>query len=257
MTTRTAAIWGFSLITMAFATACDSAGGGGGGGFGPVCGNGFCETGEGPAVCPADCGGGEGGPVCGNGSCESGETASSCAADCGPKVTCGDGVCTPGAESFANCANDCPCTSHSQCSSTQICLDGDCTSAVGRVYTVSVQNATIDFTQNSVDGDSSNPDPFVRIYFPTINKLLATTSTKHDTLKPVWNESASVTVTAAGQEIWFCAYDSDAFADDELFFSGTANCKGYDNIVDFIRAGTATLIGTADVLTLNVRIDPK
>jgi hypothetical protein len=55
----------------------------GSGACAPVCGNGFCESGETHGSCANDCceltGSGACAPVCGNGFCETGET---CAADC-------------------------------------------------------------------------------------------------------------------------------------------------------------------------------
>lgn len=67
---------------------------------GPVCGDGACNGGEGPAGCAEDCG------TCGNGVCDegAGENAATCDADC--EATCGDGVCT-GSEGANDCAEDC------------------------------------------------------------------------------------------------------------------------------------------------------
>lgn len=45
--------------------------------------------------------------------------------------------------------------------------------------------------------------------------------------------------------------------DDSLYFSGTNNCLGFNNILDFIRIGEASLAGTSDVNYLNVSISPK
>lgn len=73
--------------------------------LGPVCGNGFCETGETNASCPADCK--PAAAVCGNGMCENGESNASCPADCKPAgAVCGNGFCETG-ESNASCPADC------------------------------------------------------------------------------------------------------------------------------------------------------
>lgn len=104
-----------------------------------ACGDGYCQTGEGLASCPADCkeivdpgacGDGDcdgaGGETkgscpedcalvdpapCGDGACDApaGETATSCPADCAPQAVCGDTRCDP-SESTATCPADCPAT---------------------------------------------------------------------------------------------------------------------------------------------------
>ena len=81
-----------------------------GGGVLGSCGDGYCNTGETAANCPADCGGGGGtGAVCGNGTCEAGETKANCAKDCNTVTNpCNnDGTCDAG-ETTANCPGDCP-----------------------------------------------------------------------------------------------------------------------------------------------------
>ncbi|MCP3097483.1 hypothetical protein LZ198_01195 [Myxococcus sp. K15C18031901] len=88
----------------------------------PVCGNGVCELGETPTVCPQDCpcfGTTPGTPnplgYCGDGYCDFGEWGR-CAPDCDgredpPEETdpvCGNGRCEWG-ESHATCPADCGC----------------------------------------------------------------------------------------------------------------------------------------------------
>ena len=79
-----------------------------------------------------------GGPVnpCGDGICTPGaESCLTCEADCGPCATCGDGVCT-GTESCATCAVDCgPCPSGNDCCTpstdgTTGCNEGNCQECV-------------------------------------------------------------------------------------------------------------------------------
>ena len=118
-------------------------------------------------------------------------------------------------------------------------------------------SGALDYNSHTADGDQSNPDPFVTIQFPDIDTTLAQTSQKDNTLNPFWNEYGEATVTAAGQEVWFCVWDKDLVSNDPMYFSGTGNCKGFQNIIDFIRAGTATLTGTSDVQSVSVKIAPK
>jgi len=64
------------------------------------CGDGVCAPTESTATCFADCG-----SWCGDDACNGNETAALCPLDCG----CGDGECTPGAESCITCPQDCTC----------------------------------------------------------------------------------------------------------------------------------------------------
>ena len=152
------------------------------------------------------------------------------------------------------------CSSNNQCSKTEICLDSLCKTALNRVYKVLVKDASLNRTSNSIDLDNSNPDPFVEIFFPDLNHSMGITSYVSDTLFPTWNQYAEVTVTADGQSLWFCMWNKDTLSNDPLYFSGTSNCMGFNNILDFIRAGDATVAGpgtAADVNYLNVSISAK
>lgn len=164
----------------------------------------------------------------------------------------------------ASQAESISCTSNTHCSSVEICqaLTNTCKTALNRVYRLTVKNASINITTNSVDADSSYPDPFVSIHFPTFTPKdtnTTVTSTKSNNITPSWNEPFEVTVTADGQSLWFCLWDEDIFSDDPLYFSsGTnGNCMGFNNILDFIRIGEASISGTVDVNYLNVSIAPK
>jgi len=216
------------------------------------------------------CGNVENNP-CGNGVCEPGyeETCLTCSIDCGctqgetcqngvciTSGLCGNGSCDMG-EDTQSCPQDCPCSSGYDCGPVELCDLGNCETATGRVYKVTILDADLNYTQNSADGDSSNPDPFVTVYFPDINSPIGRTSTVQDTLTPTWNEYLEVTVLASGQSIWFCMNDEDLLSDDVLYFEGNYSCRGYNNIIDFIKTGEVIIEGTADVNWLNVKIDLK
>lgn len=154
------------------------------------------------------------------------------------------------------------CSSNSDCKKTEICNNSACETAFNRVYRVTVEDASLNYNSHTADADFSNPDPYVGIFFPDMNGMVALTSTKTDTLVPLWNEYAEVTVTADGQSLWFCMGDEDdptRISDDSLYFSGTDYCKGFENILDFIRVGEASISGlsSSDVNYLNVSIAPK
>lgn len=153
------------------------------------------------------------------------------------------------------------CTANTHCSSVEICqaLTNTCKTALNRVYRLTVKNASINITTNSVDADSSYPDPFVSIHFPTFTSTGVDTSTKSNSITPSWNEPFEVTVTADGQSLWFCVWDEDILDDDPLYFSSVTNgnCGGFSNILEFIRYGEASISGTVDVNYLNVSIAPK
>lgn len=177
---------------------------------------------------------------------------------------CGNGLCEQ-SETHSTCPADCACSSHSQCGRPEICLDGRCESALNRVYKITVLNAVLDYNSHTADADQSNPDPFVTVHFPDSQTTVMETSTKNDTLNPVWNEYVEVTPTAVGQEVSFCVWDRDLLSDDPMYFGDTTNCAGFGYIIDFIRTGPATVrmmapataAGTRDVLSLDVKIAPK
>ncbi len=89
------------------------------------CGDGFCNTGETAASCPADCGTVNN---CGNGTCDAGETKANCPADCtgGTTNKCGNGTCDAG-ETTANCAADCPAAG----TDPTACLQAKCANEYG------------------------------------------------------------------------------------------------------------------------------
>ena len=90
------------------------------------CGDGICQPGEGPKVCPEDCCGGCGdhkctgydcgespetcpqdcGNACGDKICEKGESPQTCALDCAWQA-CGNGVCEASDGGPAKCPQDC------------------------------------------------------------------------------------------------------------------------------------------------------
>lgn len=103
-----------------------------------LCGNGYCDAGETPKTCSADCKGfswtcGDGvcdigeefycqndcvKPVCGDGKCEPGEQSAGCTQDCKAGGFCGDNICQTG-ENGTNCPKDCGI-------GTWTCGDGKC-----------------------------------------------------------------------------------------------------------------------------------
>lgn len=77
---------------------------------GPVCGNGYCESGESYYSCPSDCSYVPPPTYCGDGACNGTETCSSCSQDCiCVPSTCGNGLCQAGENKY-NCPGDCPNT---------------------------------------------------------------------------------------------------------------------------------------------------
>jgi len=178
--------------------------------------------------------------------------------DNGNKSFCGDGICDF-SESTTTCPSDCKCTYHYDCESTELCtVSGKCESALNKVYRVTVEYAELVDNQHTQDGDSSYPDPYVKIFFPNINTKIAETSHKKDTLEPVWNEYANITVTASGQEIWFCVWDDDSPSnDDPMYFSQNYHCNGWNNVIDFIKSGYKVFEGASDIKSLSVSIVAK
>lgn len=202
------------------------------------------------------CGGDDSDDSGGNYSDDSGGNYSG---DSGSKSFCGDGICDFN-ESPNTCPSDCKCTYHFDCESTELCTDsGKCESALNKVYRVTVEYAELVDNQHTQDGDSSYPDPYVQIYFPNINTKIGETSHKNNTLEPVWNESADITVTASGQEIWFCVFDDDSplSNDDPMYFSQNNSCMGFNNVIDFIKQGDIVFNGSSDITSLSVSIVSK
>lgn len=93
----------------------------------PGCGNGFCEPGESPIICPYDCDS----TACGNGNCEWNESPTICPEDC--SHACGNGTCEKG-ESPSVCVADCSACGDDVCSGVELTLgycSKDCKTACG------------------------------------------------------------------------------------------------------------------------------
>ncbi|MCX6800780.1 MAG: C25 family cysteine peptidase [Candidatus Diapherotrites archaeon] len=114
----------FLTVTMLFFLGCTQP---------PVCGNGFCETGETPENCPAQ-NGGDCPPIslCGNGTCDAGETYQTCPEDCGQPPECRTNddcptICDGNITLLTNCVNG-------MCEEPQIhigCKIGSCDAQCG------------------------------------------------------------------------------------------------------------------------------
>ena len=139
---------------------------------------------------------------------------------CGPSTCagcCWNNSCQPGTSKYA-CGNGggaCQvCGAGKTCSSA-----GTCVLDPGSLWRVQVFSASVMPTDGNgqpwdVSGPFVNPDPFVVVKIGGVSK---STSTKQDTLKPVWDEAvmnppATQILNAFDLEIW----DSDVLANDSI-----------------------------------------
>ena len=135
-----------------------------------------------------------------------------------------------------------PCSTPRNCGDLEVCHAGKCEMAIGRVYTVTVVDASVAEKKRSGhawDAVGGLPDPQALVFFPNMKKKVATTKVVKNTLKPTWNKTFQITVAAQGQSIFFCFVDADFSAPDPIHSTpkGGGNCIGYKNVIDFIRAG--------------------
>ena len=156
------------------------------------------------------------------------------------------------------------CGSHTDCGDLEVCVEATCELAIGRTYLVTIGEAKISEKRTTGpkkgkawDAVGGLPDPQVVVYFPDINTRAFTAPKKKDTTEPAWNQAGKVTVTASGQEIWFCFFDVDAAETDAINTSAKGNCTGYKNVLDFIRSGTFKIEDRADVKSFNASIRRK
>jgi len=158
------------------------------------------------------------------------------------------------------------CKAHTDCGDLEVCNQGTCETAVNRTYIVTVVKAemrekrtTAPHKGKTWDALGGAPDPRVHVHFPDINTVAFVVSGVRDEHDPVWNKASKITVTAAGQEIYFCFYDQDSSNHDPMstVLSGESNCIGNDNIVDFIRAGVVNAKTDADVKSFQATIKRK
>jgi hypothetical protein len=158
------------------------------------------------------------------------------------------------------------CSKHSDCSDLEVCKSSKCESAIGRTYIVTVVSAKIAERRTTApakgktwDTFGGAPDPRVEVYFPDGKTHAFSVAGVKDTLSPKWNASQKITVTAAGQEIWFCLFDQDASSHDALKTSknGSSNCVGHRNILDFIRKGSFRKKTDGDVKSFKAKIKRK
>jgi hypothetical protein len=169
------------------------------------------------------------------------------------------------ATSLAGPSDD-TCSRHSDCSDLEVCNGDECESAVGRTYIVTVIKAQISEKRTTAPAKGKTwdtfgglPDPRVEVYFPDINTKAFSVKGIKDTTSPKWNASQKITVTAVGQEIWFCLYDQDASSHDALKTTktGKSNCIGHRNIIDFIRKGSFKTKTDGDVKSFKATIKRK
>lgn len=204
------------------------------------CGDGTCGTGETHTSCPADCA--TSAPVCGDGTCAGDETTATCSRDCpasGPY--CGDGTCDAD-ETASSCSADCEpvspgsCTSSpDSCTGDNICMQGSCVQAFGRIYKVSVTSGVMpqfNSANQTWDPAGGAPDPYVQI---TLNGTdVAHTTYVDNTLTPTWNQSANMTIVG-GSTFKIAAWDADLpYYPDVLMFA----CQSAPLTADQLRAGS-------------------
>jgi hypothetical protein len=116
----------------------------------------------------------------------------------------------------ASCIDTGRCSRHADCATNMICQTGRCQSAYGRLYEITVVNAT--FPQQMPGGGSWDGsgavDLFMKVYVDGEEAL--TTATRRDTYSPVWDETAYVQLLRGSPALRFELWDEDAVSDDLL-----------------------------------------
>jgi hypothetical protein len=154
------------------------------------------------------------------------------------------------------------CSKHKDCGKEEICLQGKCAPAVGRVYVLTVQAGHVsEKKRNGEPWDLGGglPDLRVDVKFPTLKSAAGSTRVVEDSLKPLWNDRVLLTVTAVGQELWLCMVDKDSMEDDRVHTreSTKNNCVGNKNVVSLIRRGTFSLRTKGELRLIKASITPK
>lgn len=101
------------------------------------------------------------------------------------------------------------CEYHYQCESSKVCMDGSCVVASGREYVFEFISADIperDPYGYSWDPGGGLPDPFVSFWVD--GESVGMTSTKRDTLHPIWLETMVARLYTTS-EISVIVYDDD------------------------------------------------
>lgn len=128
----------------------------------------------------------------------------------GEETNTGSGGGTTTTGSGAGGSND-ACTSHTQCASDEICLDGGCDVAWGRIYRFTIVSASLPGT-NPNTGDAWDPaggapDPYVAVYLDGVYN--SSTTTIDDTFDPMWNQYVDIALFKGGVDIAFFVWDED------------------------------------------------
>lgn len=212
------------------------------------CGDHVCSASESNATCPVDC---PATATCGDGTCSGTETPASCPQDC---PVCGDGVCN-GTETSASCPQDCTaasCTTFpDDCTGENVCVQGSCVAAFGRIYKMFIFDGTMtqdDETGTPWDAVGGLPDPYVIINLN--GAFLGQTNTRNDTLTPAWSEAATATI-AGGSTFDIQVFDEDVAVDDLMF-----SCTTQPLTADLLRhhgPPYGTCAGTGPLAAANVR----
>jgi len=164
--------------------------------------------------------------------------------------------CSCGCDGLSGgCATSCGCTSHSECDSNSICLYGDCVSAYGRRYSITIVSAQIsqyDSAGEAWDFPGGMPDPFVCAFKNNEGTGASEfcTTAKQDTYQATYNESFQTDIYEA--DSWtFVAFDEDVAADDSI--GGVI----YDPISTVVLKAGGTTWNQGDYLeSLTWTIDP-
>ena len=151
------------------------------------------------------------------------------------------------------------CGTAKDCGKEEICLEGTCVPAVGRVYVLTIVEGEVSErkgTGQPWDAAGGLPDPRVDVKFPSMKSAVGSTKAAQDTLKPKWNASVELTVTAVGQELWLCVVDQDALGDDPIT-TGRGSCVGKKDVVKLVRQAKFTFRSNSELRLLRVSITPK
>lgn len=143
---------------------------------------------------------------------------------------------------LAGCGEDPPppppaeprCSNNLDCDSSSVCVTRKCVLAAGREYLFIIKSAQI--AERKKDGttwDASGglPDPFATLVID--DTVIASTSTKNDTLSPQWNEQVPAVVNATSKIVI-------QLTDEDLSNHDGIEAVQYRDPIQLVRQGKVT-----------------